>query len=620
MTSTLLETKPREKKVIKNLLAGLICLAVTLGILFSIFAVRYHYFLKNLNDYYSWAKAPTVPDSEFPKLTSREMANLGYAHTPAEHPVSSYINFPEEKKAGVIRIGTFGDSYTQGIEAAEGHDYPSFLQQQFKKAGFDHVEVINFGVKGYGIYQSVLMWEYLGKKYDLDYIIFMLRGYHTLRDLTFIKDRAGCVGVHARYILKGDQLEFVPVVGESRKEASLNYFRMFPPLRYILYDKKAPSFMRALLPPGRDLKVNPFYRPQELSEDEEISKSYTLLFEQIAKEAKNVIVFAHDNLMGGLAKRIKSPNVYVLRSRMTSFLDWGLYMAPRSHRSALGNDLQAQELFALLTGKGMPESPVIQVHESSEPSQNNIGFVAQPLNHYEDLSVSLGGYSAGTFTEMRDTSIRHKKEIKLKENKMAGLLFLSSSQMSFLPLDLLVKQDEPVYLSFRATGNPVRIPIGKTDTVSGVMSRIILAGNKTEDACVFQSQEGVVRVDREMLSISIQSQKSVKDVKIFIGDKEVLYGKRQEKKKRKAAEDVHSFDLKGSRKFFYLSSSSGQYFPIESVEPKKGPLKLVLTHKDGTMQEIPFFLEYDIRAPDTQPFHPLYFNPIAAKNAPPSQA
>ncbi|HXV28414.1 MAG TPA: hypothetical protein VD913_05555, partial [bacterium] len=134
MNPAVLDIKPKEKKAVKNILAGLACFAVTTSLLFSVFAVRYHFFLKNLDDYYSWAKAPDVPDSEFPKLTGREMANLGYAQTPAEHPPSSYINFPEEKKPGVIRIGTFGDSYTQGIEAAEGHDYPSFLQKHFKDA------------------------------------------------------------------------------------------------------------------------------------------------------------------------------------------------------------------------------------------------------------------------------------------------------------------------------------------------------------------------------------------------------------------------------------------------------------------------------------------------------
>ncbi len=607
MPSSLLKTDP-ETYSCKNVLAGIICFAVSTGILFSVFAVRYHYFLKSLPDYYSWAKSSTVSDSEFPKLTPREVANLGFAHTTTEYPETSYIKIPAEKKPGVIRIGTFGDSHTQGSEAAQGHDYPSFLQQHFKNAGFGHVEVINFGVQGYGIHQSALMWRYLGKKYGLDYVIFMLLERYAPRDVTFIKKDEGCAGVHARYILKGNQLELVPVVGENRKEASLNYFRMIPPLRYIRYDQKAPSFMRALLPAGREWKFNPFYyQPASWPVSEEISKSYALLFEQIAKEVKSVVVFAHDDLMGDLAKRIQSPNVYVLRSQMTSFLDGGLYLAPRSHRSALGNDLQARELFALLTGRERPEGPVIEIRESSQVRTKHTNLAAQSLEHYTDLSVHLGGYLAGTFTEMIRGSIRIKKEIDLATSKISGLLFLSLSQLSFLPLDFLVKQDEPVFISFQAAGKPVQIPIGKIETTGGVISRFVLASPEGRKDFIVQVQDGFVKVDREITQASIQMPGRVREVKILIGNKEVILGKKEKKdKETRKKTDVDLFRLKPKKKLLYLRASADQYAPIESIEPKKGKLELILTSKDGGVERLPIFLEYEVTVPPVHSFSPAY--------------
>ncbi|HXV28579.1 MAG TPA: hypothetical protein VD913_06400, partial [bacterium] len=472
------------------------------------------------------------------------------------------------------------------------------------------VEVINFGVKGYGMYQSVLMHEYLGKKYDLDYAVFMLLGIHTRRDYSFIKDREGCVGVHARYIFKDNKLEFIPTVGENRKEASLNYFRMFPPIRYIRYDKKPPSFMRALLPPGRDWKFNPFYyNPQELANHELILNSYALLFQKAARATGQVVVIANDDFMSRLAKIVKSPNVYVLKSRMVPYLNWGFYLAPRSHRSAMGNDLQARELFTLLTGGKKPEIPVLEIRET-EPGGADPGLAVEPIGHYENVSVNLGGNPAGALTKMMNTSVRITKEIDLSEEKVTGLLFLSHAQMSFLPLDFRVKQGEPVYLLFRKGRDFVRRAIGKMDTRSGVVSRILWSGYQTDNEIIFQMKEGLIKIDREMSGISIKTPEKVKDVQILIGNKKVLDGKRQETMKGKKDKQGDNFEWDTKKKLFYLRASSGQYFQIESMVPEKGLVELVLSRGNGQETHLPTFLEYEVAKPAFRPFYPAYSNNI----------
>jgi len=63
-----------------------------------------------------------------------------------------YHDFEVPKKPGVMRIAVLGDSYTWGIGAREDERYPDRVEARFKGA----VEVLNFGVTGYGPIQYYL--------------------------------------------------------------------------------------------------------------------------------------------------------------------------------------------------------------------------------------------------------------------------------------------------------------------------------------------------------------------------------------------------------------------------------------------------------------------------------
>ena len=171
---------------------------------------------------------------------------------------TSYLFFPETKPDGVIRIGVFGCSFVEGAEALDGLDFPSLLRSEFERAGMDSVEVINFGVSGFGIHQSYLMWQVLGAKYDLDYTIFNFWNFHRERDNTFIQLGDSYGPLHARYILVEDRIELIDVVGIDWAEASARYFSLLPPWRYIRYDSKAPPLLRSVVPRYRFLP-NPLY-------------------------------------------------------------------------------------------------------------------------------------------------------------------------------------------------------------------------------------------------------------------------------------------------------------------------------------------------------------------------
>ena len=78
------------------------------------------------------------------------------------------FNKPED---GVLRIALFGDSMTrssgQGIDKSWGY----LLEKSLTNLNYN-IEVMNFGVGGYGIDQAYMRWEVEGKKYSPHVVIF----------------------------------------------------------------------------------------------------------------------------------------------------------------------------------------------------------------------------------------------------------------------------------------------------------------------------------------------------------------------------------------------------------------------------------------------------------------
>lgn len=88
-----------------------------------------------------------------------------------------------DKPQDGIRIATIGDSYTYGAEVDEDQSYPARLQRRLHSA-----EVLNMGVKAYGIDQAALKYMKYGKQYRPDVIVFGIFGpdYHRTL-LTFFR-------------------------------------------------------------------------------------------------------------------------------------------------------------------------------------------------------------------------------------------------------------------------------------------------------------------------------------------------------------------------------------------------------------------------------------------------
>ena len=218
-------------------------------------------------------------------LTKQQYNRLGRINMRAQ---SNFVSIPMKKEPGTIRIGCFGDSYTLGKEVEDEFTFPAFLQKLFAETN-QKVEVINFGNNWYGFQQAIMMYDYIGKRYDLDYVIFGPEGFFAHRETQF--NHAGKYEpgyIHARYVLDGESTRLVDPVGDNFEDRFHAYFRFVTPWKYLRFDRVMPSLLRALLPAGRKIE-NPFYYHKE-SAFEEGLEILRRLFVRLNKDVK-VIVF-----------------------------------------------------------------------------------------------------------------------------------------------------------------------------------------------------------------------------------------------------------------------------------------------------------------------------------------
>src|SRR6266403_352890 len=79
-----------------------------------------------------------------------------------------------QKPAGTLRIAVLGDSYVEGMNVPLEKTFPAVLERELSSCaalGDRQVEVINFGVSGYGTAQELLTLREHVWKYDPDIIL-----------------------------------------------------------------------------------------------------------------------------------------------------------------------------------------------------------------------------------------------------------------------------------------------------------------------------------------------------------------------------------------------------------------------------------------------------------------
>jgi hypothetical protein len=89
-----------------------------------------------------------------------------------------------EKEPGVFRIAVLGDSYTEAFQVPQENVYSSIVETRLQRdcPAFRgrRVEVLNFGVSGYGTTQELLIYRHFARKYKPDLV---LVGFHIGTDL-----------------------------------------------------------------------------------------------------------------------------------------------------------------------------------------------------------------------------------------------------------------------------------------------------------------------------------------------------------------------------------------------------------------------------------------------------
>jgi hypothetical protein len=79
-----------------------------------------------------------------------------------------------EKAPGTVRIAVLGDSFVQAREVAKEERFTEILEQRLNASGGlagRQVEVMNFGVAGYGTADELLVWRYEAQRYDPDIVL-----------------------------------------------------------------------------------------------------------------------------------------------------------------------------------------------------------------------------------------------------------------------------------------------------------------------------------------------------------------------------------------------------------------------------------------------------------------
>ncbi len=542
---------------------------------------------------------------------------MGLAHFENWHPVSSYIFFPDAKKPGITCIGIFGCSFVHGFEITAGHDFPSFLSKRFKEAGIDTVEVINFGVAGYGTHQAYMMWDFVGKKYNLDYVIFLSLALHENRDRTFVFGNKTFSQVHGRYILRHGDAVLMPVEGASLLEATEHYFRFIPPWRYVRYDQKAPVSFDALNPVKSRELDNPFYYKSRTEKDGEIRDIYSILFQKLGRDAKKAVVIIEDEELRKVAAVTSAPRLAFLHSCAGTYRNNFLYKAPGHHHSALGYRMQADELFDYLMGRDHPSIDYFKV--TSCGLAPPLSPVAKPLYTYSKVCAGIEKTAAAHFglpTETGCPDPRCLRSLDFRKSSIASLLQQTDGMVTkFAPLSFLLHNGEPVNLCLGEVGQKIMHPLGIVQVSGGVVGRMLLSS--TDFAGVGGREALRVHLDHEnsLETISIHGlHLKAGTCELALGEKTALRGKENLERRvlnrmrsmflfRNPSLLIHSYHLEPlAGEYSYLKAGPGEFVDIGKLANATGHIELILTDAQGATTTCPTFLRYTVCRSHAPPF------------------
>lgn len=109
---------------------------------------------------------------------------------------------------GVVRVAAFGDSFTHGDEVRNGETWAAALE-----AGHPGLEVVNFGVGGFGLDQAYLRYQHEGRRYHPAVVLIGFATENIYRHVNvyrpFYDTDTGRPLAKPRFVVEGDRLVLV---------------------------------------------------------------------------------------------------------------------------------------------------------------------------------------------------------------------------------------------------------------------------------------------------------------------------------------------------------------------------------------------------------------------------
>jgi hypothetical protein len=403
---------------------------------------------------------PPFPAPEGARVPLDVWKRIGFLRN---HKVSSFLHRPIVKPEGIRRICAFGDSFTHGSEVDDIQDYPSILQKRFDEKEPGRVEVLNFGVASYGFHQSYLLWDGHGRDYGCDDVLLGPATFFAARDTSLQGDvgLANPYYLHARFALAGeDDLELIEVRGDTLEERFRDYFAFLPRWDYLRYDRAAPAFLQAWLPPGRTID-NPFYYRPTPSLQEEARLTYERLLRRLLADGGRVLL-AREKGTPPIAPGLADEG---LQRIDTTEPRWFPYRAPRGHFGPLGNDLIAGRFLEGLTGPGPIPLLVPAERPIAAPAPKESG---PPLSSYAAVWIELAGMPIGGFTRGAIETMRAVSPTAFRKERIGALLKVGEPTFQELGVDAWTVDGCWVGLSRPlVAGDPVVLRMGDGERVIG---------------------------------------------------------------------------------------------------------------------------------------------------------
>ena len=142
-----------------SLVVGLVCAEGLLRVMGNRFATSFYVIDADLG----WALRPNAEGDSVEESVVRVKINAAGMRDDREHAL--------DKPAGVYRIAILGDSFAEAMQVPLQQTFSKLMEKDTCRGRA--VEVLNFGVQGYGTAQELLTWRLRTSKYSPDAVVLL---------------------------------------------------------------------------------------------------------------------------------------------------------------------------------------------------------------------------------------------------------------------------------------------------------------------------------------------------------------------------------------------------------------------------------------------------------------